>query len=472
MPTLLHSVNVEIPGDVQGETLLPLLLGEASSEDRSAYSETYWPNLHYGWSELKSIRKGQYKFIDAPKPELYDVLADPGEINNLVNQRASLGLDLKRQLDVLIQEYSAAGVEDMVPQKLDNDSLVKLQALGYIGSFRASSKTQEGPMADPKDRIELYNEIKLAQFLYSEEKMEAAETKIINVLKKDPSVLEARYILGNIYSKQNKFDQAVQEYQKALAVNPEYYEAIFGLALSYKKSKKLDEAIVGFQRLNEIDPRDTKPLLHLGDIYNELGELDEAVKHLKAAVEIDPEAPVFHNRLGAVYLKKEMLTEAEREISAALSIERSIPLPNAHFNMALLYEERGQIELAILEYRKEQEIIPFNHKPDFNLGLIYSKMKNYETAITEFENCIEKNENFADAHIFLAKTYMDSNRDLNQAENLALKGLSLEPDQTNTILAHFVLADIYNRLRKYEKSQLHLNQAKNLQKTMSQKSTR
>lgn len=466
MPTVLHSVNLETPEAIQGETILPLILGEESRVERSAYSETYWPNYHYGWSELKSIRKGQYKFIDAPKPELYDVRADPGEIRNLVNQRASMGLDMKRELDVLIQEYSAEGIEDIGPQKLDNDSLIKLQALGYIGSFHSSRKPEEGKLADPKDRIELYNEIKLAQFMFSEEKMEKAEIKINEVLRKDPSVLEARYILGNIYSKQEKYDQAIDEYQQALAVNPEYYEAIFGLALVYKKSKRLEDAIVGFQRLIEIDPRDTKPFLHLGDIYDELGELDKTLQHLKAATEIDPEAPVFHNKLGAAYLKKEMYTEAEREITLALSFERSIPLLNAHFNMALLHEARGQIDLAIQEYRKEQEVSPYNYKPDFNLGLLYAKMKNLESASTEFERCIEKNEDFAEAYVFLAKAYMDSHRDLNQAESLAQRGLDLKPDQRTTILAHYVLADIYNRLRQYEKYQHHVEAAKQLQKTL------
>ncbi|GAH67411.1 unnamed protein product, partial [marine sediment metagenome] len=262
------------------------------------------PRYHYGWSELKSLRKGQYKFIDAPKPELYDILEDPGELNNLVNKKAALGHEMKRELEALIDRYSAEGIEEAGPKKIDNDSLVKLQALGYIGSSRASSKQKGEKLADPKDRIELYNEIKVAQFLVTEEKMDQAEKKIKDVLNKDPSVLEARYILGNIYSKQKKYDEAIEEFKKALEVDPEYYESIFGIALAYKKSGKYDEAIVGFKRLIDIDPKDTKPLLHLGDIYEEQGELDEAMRYLKSAVTIDPEAPVFHNNLGAVYLKK------------------------------------------------------------------------------------------------------------------------------------------------------------------------
>ena len=155
---------------------------------------------------------------------------------------------------------------------------------------------------------------------------------------------------------------------------------------------------------------------------------------------------------------------AEREIKAALSIERSIPLLNAHFNMALLHEARGDFNLAVVEYKKEQETSPFNYKPDFNLGLLYEKAKELNKAIKEFKSCIEKNEKYANAYVFLAKAYMDIEENLNEAEKLALKGLELKPDLRTNILAHFVLADIYNRLGRYEESRQHVDKAKQLQK--------
>jgi len=466
MPTVLSLVGSPIPDSVQGESLVPILLGDEKEDKRMAYSETYWPNYHYGWSELKSLRKGQVKFISAPKPELYDVWQDPGEVTNLVNAKASLGNELQRELDAFMAEYSVEGIDDVQPQKVDQDSLEKLQALGYLGSFRAPSRGEGARLADPKDKIELYNEIKLAQFLSSEDKMDEAEQKIKSVLAKDPSVLEARNILGTIYAKQKKHEEAIDEYMKALDVDPEYYEAIFGIALAYKHLGQEDEAIVGFRRLKELDPRDTKPLLHLGDIYEGRGELDLALSHLKLGTEIDPEAPVFFNKLGAVYLKMNRLDEAEAAISKALSIERSIALNNAHFNMALLHEARGQFDLAVREYKKEQEASPYNHKPDFNLGLLYAKAKENQKAIAEFESCLEKNEEFADAHVFLAKEYMDTGRDLGEAEKLAQRGLELKPEKRTEILGHFVLADIYNRMGRIRESQSHVNRARELQKNL------
>ncbi|GAH47494.1 unnamed protein product, partial [marine sediment metagenome] len=94
-----------------------------------AYSETYWPRYHYGWSELKSLRKGQYKFIDAPKPELYNILEDPGELNNLVNKKAALSHEMKRELEALIDRYSAEGIEEAGPKKMNDMSNVKMRPL-------------------------------------------------------------------------------------------------------------------------------------------------------------------------------------------------------------------------------------------------------------------------------------------------------------------------------------------------------
>ncbi|MGB7296944.1 MAG: sulfatase, partial [Candidatus Aminicenantales bacterium] len=95
MPTVIDLVGAAAPPAVQGESLVPLLRERGVKAEPAAYSETFFPRYHYGWSELRSLRQDRFKFIDAPRPELYDVLADPGELRNLINERASLGHEMK-----------------------------------------------------------------------------------------------------------------------------------------------------------------------------------------------------------------------------------------------------------------------------------------------------------------------------------------------------------------------------------------
>ena len=77
MPTLLQILGLPLPSEVQGKSLLPLILDKHSNQERFAYSETYYPRYHFGWSELKSIQNSRYKYIQAPRPELYDIVNDP-----------------------------------------------------------------------------------------------------------------------------------------------------------------------------------------------------------------------------------------------------------------------------------------------------------------------------------------------------------------------------------------------------------
>ncbi|MCX7973571.1 MAG: sulfatase-like hydrolase/transferase [Candidatus Aminicenantes bacterium] len=466
MPTILELVGTSIPSQVQGKSLLPLIISKPLRQE-PAYSETFYPRYHYGWSELRSLRQDNLKLIVAPRPELYDLSLDPTEINNLYWVKKSVAKKMERELEKLIKRYSNPEAEKAFIENLDHESLVKLQTLGYIGSFHNLMKEKKGktgrPLADPKDRIEVYNEIKLTQFLVSEEKLDLAERKIRQVLKEDPSILEARYLLGYLLAKQKRYDEAIKEFQAALEVEPEYYEAIFGLSLAYKENNQFHEAILGFKRMIDLNPRDTKPYIHLADIYQDQGNMEEALKQIQAAVAIDPESRYLHNRLGACYLALKRYEEAEKEIKLALSMERSQPLMNAHFNLALLHEARGQIEEAIAEYRKEQEISPFNWRPDFNLGLIFLKRKELSSAEKEFRSCLEKNENYGPAYIFLAKVLMDRGIALEEAAEKALYGLRLNPDLPSQILGHFVLADIYNRLGQPAKANFHLLQAHQLQ---------
>jgi len=464
MPTVLDLIGADAPPAVQGRSLVSLLQGSEAEAEPAAYSETFFPWYHYGWSELRSFRQGRFKFIDAPRPELYNVSTDPKELRNLINEKASLGHQMKRDLDSLVAQYSAPEEELAGPQNIDHDSLVKLQALGYIGAFHGSSVQKPGrDLADPKDKIELYNEIKLTQFLVTEEKLDQAEAKIRTVLEKDPTILEARYLAGNIYSRQKRYDQAVQEFRSALEINPDYYEAVFGLALVYKETGKHDEAILGFRRLIDLDPKDTKPYFHLTDVYQDKGDLQEALQAIRTAVEINPESRFLRNRLGAVLLELKRHDEAEKEIRAALAVEKSQPLLNAHFNLALIHEARGELDQAVTEYRREQETAPYNYRPDFNLGLLLLNAKQVDAAEKEFRSCLSKNEDFAPAYIFLAKVLMDIGKDLKEAEDLALKGLELGPERSTEILGHFLLADIYNRLGQTEKSGRHVETARRLQ---------
>jgi len=463
MPTLCELLDVRVPREVQGQSLLPLVAGKDQRTQNEAYSESFYPRYHYGWSELKSLRTSKYKFIQAPRPELYDLSLDPREKTNIFSRESALAQRFSRNLKKLEERMSREGIERKGPQALDSDSREKLMALGYIGGFTSAAKlTQKDNLGDPKDKIILYNKIKMAEGASSNREYDEALMRLNEVIEEDPGIMEARQVRANIYLQLDRAEEAAEECKEALKIDPEYNAAVFTLALAYKKLKKYDEAIAGFERSIQLDPRDPKPHVNLGEVYLDIRDLDRAIIHFEQAISIDPEhSSLAHNNLGAALLEKKMLDRAEEELLKALELRPRIP--DAHHNLGLLYEERGDLKRAMEEYKKEIEIHPGAHPAHFNLALLYGKMGLFHEQVQHLKEAIKADQSFARAYLFLAKAYVDLNENFEEAIALAKKGLELEPEAESAPLGHYVLADIYNRLGRWAESSQELQKGRALE---------
>ena len=456
--TICDAVGVKPGQPGPSASLIPFIEGRALPEKLLAYSESYYPKFHYGWSELKALRTPDYKFIDAPQRELYRLSQDSSERYNLYpseRQRAAM-------FEVNLGQMVLAHPEVEAPKAVDSDSLEKLQALGYIGSAVSTKTNPNEPLADPKDKIRLYNLIKQAQGESSEEKNDEAMAKIQRVMAEDSEILEAHLLLGNLYQKKKDYNKAQQSYQNALKLNPDYEGAVFALAKLYEDQAQWDAARAGFKRLQQLDPRDSKSYYHLGEIALSVKDFPNALTYFGKTVELDPTQGISHNRLGACYLEMKDLDHAEKEFEKALQINSR--MPNAHFNMALIYEERGDLHKAIGEYQKELDIFPEAYPAHFNLSLAYHSLGDGHNERTELEKCIKKQPTFGLAYLYLAKSLMDSGEDLMRAKSLTEEGMKQNLDKEQAPLGHYLLADIYNRLGKQADAMDQVRQAQSLER--------
>ena len=442
MPTVLELVGVPVPGVVQGASLVPLVDGSQTDLELWAYSESLYPRNHYGWSPLHSLRNGVLHFISAPRPELFEVLDDPGETTNLAPERPGQVRQLQARLDRLLAELGQEGADDQAPEALDEETRAQLAALGYLGGSSRVRVNEGEPLADPKDKIVLYNLLKAAGTDSTEDRVEDAMAKVRRVLEEDAGILEAHLILGNLFVKQEDWDGAISAYREALALDPEYKSAILGLADAYRLAARYQEAAAGYRRLLELDPNDNKAFYHLAEIHAAEGEYEEALEVLAGLEATGEERAPARNLKGECLLSLGRLDEAEAELRVALEMDDQ--LSDAWYNLALLFEERGDGSRAIEAYETRLAMAPKDFRSHFNVAKLYGAMGDPGLMETSFRTALEHNPEFGVGYLYLSKVLLDRG-ELAEAEETALRGLALDPEPEMAPLGHFVLADVYNR---------------------------
>jgi tetratricopeptide (TPR) repeat protein len=448
MPTALDLLGVAPPQGISGRSLAPLISGKVRELGLDAYSEAMYPLHHYGWSDLHALRAGRYKIIDAPRPELYDEDRDPQEATNLYEERKPLGDRMIAQLRSLEGGFSKTQAS-LPAADVDPDARQRLAALGYVGSFVATAADSRAGRADPKDKIGLFNKLGEATELSKDvdaegrppfEKVFALLNRIV---REDPEVIDAWFMLGTQHLAYGRPDQAVRYFQRTLELKPDYDLAVFNLAQAYRRMGNDDAALAGFEHYLTLDPKD--PFVHyqMGEIWLDRGDVPKAEGLFRKALEIDPQVAAAKNALGVIALQRGDPATAERLIDEAIATKPTLRL--AHFNLGLLAEQRGDIRTAEREYFEELKVHPESYKAAFNMSRLYERVGDREGQIGALKQSLVSNPRFAEGHIFLAKAYLESGTNLREAAELARKGLELKPEPSVAPLAHYVLADVYSR---------------------------
>ena len=157
MPTILGLMRLR-PVATDGVDLTRAMRGATELPDRAVYAESLYPR-DFGLSPLRAVRYGRMKFIDAPRPELYDLGRDPFEEHNLYHARSAAVGAMKARLETFdgLEMSSGALSGGTTP---DPDVRRRLEALGYVAGEDA--RLPATAARDPKDYIEAYNAMRRA----------------------------------------------------------------------------------------------------------------------------------------------------------------------------------------------------------------------------------------------------------------------------------------------------------------------
>jgi choline-sulfatase len=266
LPTIAGLTGFAVPEKAKGLSLVEVARGKAPAE-RRIYSESMYPRIHLGWSDLASLVDAHHHYIDAPRPELYDVTADVKEKQNILS-------DQRRVFASMRDEVRTHERKLELPQNIDPEEAAKLAALGYLGS---SSTPTTGELPDPKDGIVDIERIAHANALIREGKHAEAVALLREVLARNPSFADAWTLLAKTLDDLGRAEEALEAYKKTIEAAPMLAP---GTAMS------------------------------MALLYQRLGRFDEAIKHAEIALTAHPAARLV---IAQSYLAKRDLASAERE---------------------------------------------------------------------------------------------------------------------------------------------------------------
>lgn len=397
-PTIADLIGLkEKAFEMQGQSLLPVFLGK-EKRDREAVVESIYPRENFGWSELVGILSGRWKLIQAPRPELYDLQADPQEKKNLYDYNQSFAEELKKKLAAVLLSFS--GTQTSAPAAR-NEDLERLRSLGYLNLAPARTGTV---LPDPKERIDLLRLIQQAQFFEFEEKYPEAEQAYRQILEQTPDSPASYINLALIQAQQKKMDEAVETLKKGLERLPESETLLVRLGHTYLVSGRYLLAFQTMEKVLQLNPKNVDALTVCATILDAAGRKEEARNFYEKALAIEPESRHLRMSLAANLASAGKLTEALEIYKKLLA---DFPDDQSLYQFAgLAYAYLGDYDQAIF-YLKQAVGILATRSGYFNLAVACQKAGRNKEAIDYYKLYLENAKGDSEANIKLARRELE-----------------------------------------------------------------
>ncbi|MGH9579528.1 MAG: tetratricopeptide repeat protein, partial [Terriglobales bacterium] len=281
-----------------------------------ALGETDYP-VRFGWAPLRSIRAGDRKLIEAPRPEFYDLLQDPGEMQNRYepwNQKV-------QELRALLATASArAATPPGTSGQVSEKTLEHLRALGYLGSDPGQSNVPEPSLLpDPKDKIELQNLVHRAMMADEDGRQDVARRELLKAVAADGSLAVAFVQLGQIELSQGSFAEASTHLAQARRLRPQDSAAAWYHGQALHKLGNLAAARDALEQSLRLTPGQYDARLLLGKIYVSLQDAPSAEDQFEAAAFLKPQRVEARRELARLYLDGKRFSEAAAQLEKAVA---------------------------------------------------------------------------------------------------------------------------------------------------------
>jgi arylsulfatase A-like enzyme/Flp pilus assembly protein TadD len=403
VPTVLDLLGAPALPNPSGRSLAGALRGGPAPADEATYAESLTPLLHFGWSDLRALREGRFKYIAAPRPELFDLKEDPGEHRNIAAtsaaQAEALHIALARRLEAERKTAADPAAAAAIPPEL----LEQLGALGYVGGGTSGALTSPG--ADPKDKLEDYKAVNTLMreglTRLREKDAAGAVARFEALLARGVTSFEAHYYLARALMQQKRPKAAVGHFEAALARLPAYGAAYTGLADAHVALGQPERALVALRKGQSVSPKDARLFEAEGAIQKALERPREAILAYEAALPLAPKDALLRVKVGELYRD---LRDQGKAIALMREAVRLDPEPAAYWNaLGMVLGGSQQLADAEAAFREAVKRDPQDAQYAYNLGLALLRQGKKDEAEPFFRRALELEPRFDAARARLAE---------------------------------------------------------------------
>jgi choline-sulfatase len=314
LPTVLDLTRVTAPARLDGASLKPYFAdANADASERIAFGETDYA-LRFGWAPLRSVRTQGLKFIEAPRPEFYDLHTDASELNNKYEPWNAQVKTLRGMLTEL-----RAKAPPPVPSQgaVGQGTIDELKALGYLGRADVGSATnvpEPSLLPDPKDKIEEQNLLHLAMIASEDDRPADARESMKKVLQFDPQSPIALRQLGELELRAGDYVKSAQYLKGALEVRPDDATVEFYEGQALEKMHDLAGARDALEASLKLMPGHFQARLLLGQVYLALRNPKAAEDQFEAALLLQSNGTEGHLGIAKAQIAEGNFNEAVQQL--------------------------------------------------------------------------------------------------------------------------------------------------------------
>ncbi len=361
LPTVTQLLGLPTPAGVSGTSLLAI--GREGAPARVIYGETLYPRLQLGWSDLRCVFDGRYHYIWGPRPELYDMTADPAELHDLAGGETAVAARLAKELRTFPEGEAR-------PSQVDAETLRRLAALGYIGGV--GGRGSGGPLPNPADNLKYLKRMQDAWRLAADSRIPEAITILRGIVAENPAMSDVWVKLGELYSNVGLQDEAAAAYRKALDSSPVYLPDI-SVALGFVELARRELGAAEAIARKALPDVPTKAHELLARVALARGDLATAASEARAAAGSRNPQPSAILVMAEVELHAGRPAEALQVVERAQAYARDLRLPSVYdleFLRGDALARMNRLDEAETAFRAEIGAFPAHTQAYANLAVI------------------------------------------------------------------------------------------------------